>query len=133
MQKTLLLIKPNATKKKVSGRILSVIEENGFEILNLKVLCMDKDIASRFYSVHLGKDFYDRLIEFMTSGKTIAVELQKENAVEDLRTLVGHTNPFKANIGTIRYLFGDSLTENAVHASDSEVNGKKEIEIIFNK
>ena len=133
MTKTLLLIKPNATQKNVSGRIISIIEENGFIISNILLLKMSYDLAAKFYSVHKEKAFYKKLIDFMTSGNTIAIILEKENAVEDLRTLVGDTNPQKANIGTIRYLYADSLTFNAVHASDSDENAEKEIKIIFNK
>ncbi|MCK9331027.1 MAG: nucleoside-diphosphate kinase [Candidatus Cloacimonetes bacterium] len=132
MDQTLLLIKPNATQKKLTGKILTIIEENGFAIKGIKSLQMDTNLASRFYEIHKQKAFFQLLLDFMTSGITIAVILEKENAITDLRTLVGDTNPDKANIGTIRYLYADSVTKNAVHASDSIDNANKEIKIIFN-
>ncbi len=132
MEKTLLLIKPNATQKKLTGKILSIVEENGFDITGIKYLKMDYILAERFYEIHKDKSFYQKLISFMTSGITVAVILEKVNAVTDLRTLVGNTDPNKADIGTIRFLYADNVTANAVHASDSTENAKKEINIIFN-
>jgi nucleoside-diphosphate kinase len=132
-QLTLLLIKPNATKRNLIGKILQIIEENRFRIVDLKLINMTDEIAGKFYAVHKEKAFYEKLCDFMTSGSTIAVILDKENAVNDLRTLVGNTDPDKANPGTIRYLYGESLTINAVHASDSPENAENEIKIIFCK
>lgn len=130
-QKTLMLIKPNAVAKKVAGRIISVIEDANFEIEKIKIFVMSDELASEFYHVHKKKPFYDKLINFMTSGKTIALVLKKENAVESLRKVVGDTNPDKAKENTIRYSYGDDLTKNAVHASDSNEHALTEISIIF--
>ncbi|HPK41111.1 MAG TPA: nucleoside-diphosphate kinase, partial [Candidatus Cloacimonadota bacterium] len=110
-----------------------MVERNGFVVVDLKLFTMTKDIANEFYEMHQLRDFFSKLIEFMTSGKTVAVILEKDNAIADLRLLVGNTNPSEANPGTIRYLYGESTTINAVHASDSEENALREIDIIFNK
>jgi len=131
LQETLLLIKPNATKKNKIGEILRMIEANGFVIEKLKMFRMDKDLADEFYQEHLGKNFYEELSGFMRSGKIVGVVLSREEAIVKLRELVGHTDYTKANLGTIRSLYGDSMTENAVHASDSEVSAKREISLIF--
>jgi len=128
---TLLLLKPNATEDHHIGAILKIVEENGFVIEALKMIFMDDDISSRFYAVHKGKSFYEGLIEFMHSGKTVAVVLKKENAIDSLRKLVGNTDSKKAEPGTIRHLYGEDIRRNAVHASDSSENAKKEISIIF--
>lgn len=133
MQKTLLLIKPNACKHNLIGRIIDMVERNGFVVVDLKLFTMSNDIANEFYEMHQLRDFFPKLIEFMTSGNTVAVVLEKDNAIVDLRLLVGNTNPSEANPGTIRYLYGESTTINAVHASDSEENALREIDIIFNK
>lgn len=132
-QNTLLLIKPNATRRNVIGRILDVVEMNQFKIVDLKLFVMSQDIADRFYEMHQGKPFFSGLCEFMTSGVTVAAILEKEHAIDDLRLLVGNTDPEKANPGTIRHMYGESLTINAVHASDSIENAIREINIIFNK
>ncbi|HHE39195.1 MAG TPA: nucleoside-diphosphate kinase [Candidatus Cloacimonetes bacterium] len=128
---TLLLIKPNATEEHHIGAILKIVEENGFAIESLKMIFMDDDLSSRFYSVHKGKPFYKGLIEFMHSGKTVAAILKKDNAIVSLRKLVGNTDSKKAESGTIRHLYGEDIRRNAVHASDSSENAKKEISIIF--
>ncbi len=132
-QQTLLLIKPNACKKNVIGRILDIAECNQFKIKQLKMFQMDHDLADRFYEMHIGKDFYQGLKDFMTSDVTVGVILEKDNAIDELRLLVGNTDPVKANPGTIRHMYGESITINAVHASDSEENAKREINIIFNQ
>ncbi len=131
MQHTLLLIKPNATKKHVSGAILKMIEEAGFVIEGLKMFRMDRAFAETFYAVHKGKPFYEKLVEFMVSGKTIAVALTRENAVQFLREFIGATNPEEADEGTIRCLYGDTVTLNAVHASDCVENARKELAFVF--
>ncbi len=131
MQHTLLLIKPNATKKHVSGAILKMIEEAGFVIDGLKMFRMDRTFAETFYAVHKGKSFYERLVDFMISGSTIAVALSRDGAVEYLREFIGATNPDEAEEGTIRRLYGDTVTLNAVHASDCPENARKELAFVF--
>ncbi|NQT65877.1 MAG: nucleoside-diphosphate kinase [FCB group bacterium] len=130
-QNTLFLIKPNATKKHQIGKILQMVEENGFVIEKLKMFEMDNDLADEFYVEHLGKGFYNELSEFMRSGKIVGVMLSREDAVLKLRELVGNTDCAKAALGTIRSIYGESIGENAVHASDSIESAKREIGLIF--
>ncbi len=131
-ERTLLLVKPNATEKNQVGRILSIVEENHFKIMDLRLFKMDHLFAEKFYEMHKSKPFYDKLCNFMMSGNTVGVILEKENAISDLRLLLGNTDPSKANPGTIRYLFGETVTINAVHGSDSEENAEREIDLVFN-
>ncbi len=130
-QKTLLLIKPNATKKNKIGAIIKMVEDNGFVIEQLKMFAMDNELADTFYAEHLGKSFYPQLKSFMLSGKIVGTVLRREDAIVKLRELVGNTNFEKAAPGTIRFLFAASFTENAVHASDSPESAKREIALIF--
>ncbi len=132
-QKTLLLIKPNATKKNKIGSILKIVEDNGFVIEQLKMFSMDNDLADTFYAEHIGKSFYPQLKSFMLSRKIVVAVLFREDAIVKLRELVGNTNFEKAAPGTIRFLFADSFTENAVHASDSPESAELEIALIFPK
>ncbi len=131
MNHTLMLIKPNATEKHKIGEILKIVEDDGFIIERMRMIRMTKEFAETFYSVHRGKPFFERLIKFMTSGKTVAVVLGRENAVTELRRIVGATDPAKAETGTIRALYGETVTFNAVHASDSIEHGMDEIQILF--
>ena len=131
MEKTLLLIKPNVTAENKSGEVLASIETEGFVIKAMKMLAMDRAKAGEFYAVHKGKPFYDNLIAFMTSGPIVAVVLARENAVSYLREVIGNTDPSKAAEGTVRARFGRSVTENAVHASDSPENAQVEMGVIF--
>lgn len=128
---TFAIIKPNVVKKNNAGRVLQMIEKEGFIIKNLRMIHLSKQEASDFYAVHEGKEFFNRLVEFMTSGKIIAVQLEKDNAVKDFRTLAGSTNPKDATEGTIRQIFGETVTINAVHGSDSNENAKIESEFFF--
>ena len=131
IQQTLLLIKPNATKKNNIGAILKMVARNNFVIEKLKIMKMDEPLAEKFYAEHFGRDFYPFLLEFMLSGKIVAVLLSRENAIPKLRELVGNTDFEKANLGTIRSLYADSYRENSVHASDSPESAKREISLIF--
>lgn len=131
MSQTLLLIKPNVVRKNRIGVVLAALEEKGLVIEKMRMLTFTVDKAEEFYTVHLGKPFFERLIKFMTSGPIVAVILEHENCVEYVRRVIGNTDPEKAENGTIRELYGDSLTENAVHASDSDENARKEISIMF--
>ncbi len=130
-ERTLLLIKPNAVHKKLIGRIIESVEENRFQLLEIKSFNFTTALAGQFYEEHQGKEFFQRLVEFMISGTTIGLLLEKENAITDLRTLVGDTLPEKQKPGTLRYMFSDGLTENAVHASDSSDHAHHEISLIF--
>ena len=132
-EQTLLLIKPNATAQKHIGEIITIIERNGYDILKLRSFTFDLPLAHAFYEEHAGKEFFERLINFMTSGMTVAALLEKENAVADLRELVGDTYPERRKPGTIRAVYADNITENAVHASDSPMHAKREIALIFSE
>ena len=127
---TLLLIKPDSTKKNHTGAILKIVEEHGFLIKELKMFRMNLKIGSNFYAVHKGKDFYEKLLKFMQSGKTVAAVLQRDDAIQELRKLVGKTDYHNTKPETIRRIYGESITKNAVHASDSVEHAKTEIKII---
>ena len=128
---SLFMIKPNATKKNKIGEILAFVEKHGFEIVALKMVEMDKAFAEYFYAEHKGKSFFERLINFMSSGKTVIAVLKRENGVSYLRKIIGSTDPSKAEEGTIRKLYADDVTQNAVHASDSVEHARDEIKKIF--
>lgn len=129
---TFAIIKPNAVKKNVAGKIISMWEDAGFEIVQIKKRTLTKEQAEGFYAEHQGKGFFDELIAFMTSSPVYLLVLAKENAVEDNRKLMGATNPEKAAEGTIRKLYADSMGENAVHGSDSPVSAAREVRYFFN-
>jgi nucleoside-diphosphate kinase len=131
MDRSLLLIKPNATERNLIGAIIKMLEDNRFHIANLKSFKMSDELAHTFYAEHHGKGFYENLVSFMKSGIIIGVVVNKENAIDDLRTLVGKTNPGDADPGTIRYLYGESVRLNAVHASDCPKSAAREIKLIF--
>jgi len=128
---TLLLIKPNATRKHHIGDILAIVEKHKFKIIRLKSFTFDLPLASQFYEEHIGKEFFERLVTFMTSGLIVAALLEKDEAVFHLRELIGDTNPETRKMGSIRYLYADTYTENAVHASDTHDHALREIALIF--
>lgn len=128
---TFSIIKPNAVKTGKIGPILAMINQGGFEIAAMKMTKMDMQQAESFYAIHKGKPFYDGLIEFMTSGPVVVMILRHENAVDAFRKLIGATDPAKAGTGTIRNIFGVSMTMNAVHGSDSAENAEKESDFFF--
>lgn len=130
-QKTLLIIKPDAVKRNLVGRILSRVEEEGFRVLNLKYVRLAKKDAARFYYVHRGKPFLPELVNYMTSGPAVPILLEKANAISDLRELIGATDPKKAKPGTIRADFALSMTQNSVHASDTAQSAKFETDFFF--
>ena len=130
---TFTMIKPSAFESNYTGGILKMINDAGFIIKAMKVTRLTKEQAGAFYEVHKGKPFYDSLVDFMSSGPIVAAMLEKENAVEDFRTLIGATNPANAAEGTIRKLYAVSLQENAVHGSDSDENAIIESDFFFSK
>mgnify|MGYP002626961426 FL=1 len=133
MEKTLVLIKPDAFGKNHTGDILKRYEDEGLKIVAAKVMQMDKKIAAIHYAEHVEKPFYPDLVEFMTSAPLMALVLGGENAIERVRKINGATNPAKADEGTIRKLFAESVTKNAVHASDSPESAAREIKIFFSE
>jgi nucleoside-diphosphate kinase len=126
---TLTIIKPDAYH--VSDQITKRIAFEGFRVISMKAIMLTAKQASEFYSIHKGKDFYKDLIKFMTSGPIVIYALEKENAIEDFRKLIGSTDPIEANPGTIRSMYGKALSSNAIHGSDSDENAKKEILFFF--
>jgi len=127
------MIKPDATKKNFTGAILEKINGAGFKIVALKMLHLSAEKAGEFYAVHKERPFYGELVAFMSSGPIAAAILEKDNAVEDFRKLIGATNPAQAADGTIRKLFAASIGENAIHGSDSDANALIEGDFFFNK
>ena len=128
---TLTMIKPNAVKKGHTGAIIHEITEAGFKIKAMKLTQLTTDDAKKFYAIHSDKPFYGELVEFMSSGPIVAAVLEKENAVEDFRKLIGATNPKDAAEGTIRKKYAESLQMNAIHGSDSDENAAIEIKFHF--
>lgn len=131
IQTTLLLIKPNAVKNKNIGEIITIIEKDNFLIKDIRFLKFDDALIKSFYQEHREKSFFKELTEFMLSGYTVAIKLERENAITRLRELNGDIQPEKRKSGTIRALFADSVTANAVHSSDSEENARREVKLIF--
>ncbi len=129
--RTFSMIKPDAVKDGQSGSILKMIEEAGFRIVAIKLTYLSAERAGEFYAVHAGKPFYDSLKSIMSESPIMALVLEKENAVEDFRKLIGATNPANADEGTIRKLFAKSLERNAVHGSDSDENAQIEGSFFF--
>lgn len=129
---TLTMIKPDAVMSGKTGAILSKILDGGFTIKAMKYMKLTLEQAQSFYSVHEGKVFYDGLVNFMSSGPLVAIMLEKDNAIDDFRKLIGATDPSKADEGTIRKLFAESMQRNAVHGSDSDENAKIETDFFFN-
>ena len=130
---TFTMIKPTAFKNNYAGPILKMINEAGFVIKAMKLTQLSAEQAGLFYAVHQGKPFYESLVKFMSSGPIIAVILEKDNAVDDFRTLIGATNPENAAEGTIRKLYATSLQQNAVHGSDSDENAIVESNFFFSQ
>jgi len=120
--RTFTMLKPDAVEKGYIGAILDKISASGFRIVAMKLTQMTTADAQAFYAVHNARPFFPDLVEYMTRGPIVAAILEKENAVDDFRTLIGTTNPADAAEGTIRKMFADSISENAVHGSDSDDN-----------
>lgn len=120
--RTFTMIKPDAVKAGHIGAILHKMNEAGFRIVAMKYTKLSAEMAGKFYAVHKERPFYRELVEFMSSGPIVAAILEKDNAVEDFRKLIGATDPAKAEPGTIRALFAKSMGENAVHGADSDEN-----------
>ncbi len=131
MERTLSIIKPDAVKKNVIGKIISRFEENGLRIAGIKKLLLSEKQAGEFYAIHKERPFFNDLVKFMTSGSVVVMVLEGENAVLRNRELMGATNPKEAKVGTIRADFAESIDANAVHGSDSIENAKVEIDFFF--
>ena len=132
MNRTLSIIKPDATKRNITGSINKIIEDNNLIIIAQKRTKLSKEKAEGFYSIHKDRPFFNDLIEYMTSEPVVLQVLSGNNCVEKYRSIMGATNPENAENGTIRKLFALNVQENSVHGSDSEENAKIEIEFFFN-
>ena len=132
-EKTLALIKPDAVQRGLVGQIVHRYERKGLKLVALKLLHLSEQMAAELYKVHLGKPFYDPLVDFMTTDPIVAICLEGQNAVEIVRLLNGATNPSESSPGTIRGDFSNHLAHNVVHASDSVQNAIQEIEILFSE
>ncbi len=133
VEKTLAIIKPDIVKKRVIGKIIQRIEEEGFKISNLKMLHLSKEEAKGFYIVHKDKPFYESLTEFMSSGEILIMILERENAISYWRQVMGVTDPALAKPGTLRHTYGFSIERNAVHGSDSRETAEWEINYFYGK
>ena len=131
MERTLILIKPDAVQRGLSGKIISRLEDKGLKLIAMKLIHMDEALASKHYGEHIGKPFYDSLVKFITSSPLIAVSVEGESAVQVVRTLMGGTNPVEALPGTIRGDLGLTIGMNLIHGSDSVESAKRELNIFF--
>lgn len=131
LERTLCIVKPDAVEKHKAGAILAKLEESGFTIVALKRTHLSRQVAEGFYAVHKARPFFGELVQFMTRSPVVIAVLERDNAVAQYRTVMGATDPAKAEGGTIRKLYGSNVGENAVHGSDSLDNAKIEIAYFF--
>ena len=131
MERTLTILKPDCVRKQLIGAVIDKIERAGFRIVAMKKTKLTTETAGAFYAVHRERPFYGELVEFMSSGPCVPMILEKENAVEDFRKLIGATDPAEAEEGTVRKLYADSKGENIVHGSDSDENARIESSFFF--
>jgi nucleoside-diphosphate kinase len=129
--KTLLMIKPDTVEEGHYGDIISLVLRNGFKITRLSMEYFDRSRAENFYDVHRERPFFGELVEYITSGPVVAIELEHEDAVSRLRELIGATNPADARPGTVRAMYGKNIQNNAVHGSDAPRSAEKELAIAF--
>ena len=132
LEQTLIVVKPDGLKKGLVGKIISRFEEKGFQIVNLRSFQFNTDTARKFYDAHKDKHFFNELVSFICSGKTVGCILEGNNAISTIRLMVGNTKSTEAQPGTIRGDFGLGITDNIIHASDSAESFIKESKIIFN-
>ena len=131
IEQTLSIIKPDAVERNLENEIKTIFQKNGFMIVKEKKLKLEKSEAEQFYKVHETKPFYNDLCTYLSSGTIVVMILEKENAIKSNRELMGATDPSKAEVGTLRKLFGKSIDKNSVHGSDSSDNAKIEIDFFF--
>ena len=129
--KTFFMVKPDGVKRNLIGEVISRVEKEGFKITKIKMMDISEELAQEHYGEHSDKPFFNDLVSFMTRGPIVAAALEKDNAVEAFRTLIGSTDPDDAEEGTIRKKFAKSKGENAVHGSDSDENADIEISFHF--
>jgi nucleoside-diphosphate kinase len=131
MERTLTIIKPDAVQRNLTGKILARLEDEGFVVLGMKMVYMSKSDAERFYAVHRARPFFHDLTSFMSSGPAVPMVLQRQNAIETLRQVMGATNPAEAAEGTIRKEFALDIEKNSIHGSDSPESAATEIPFFF--
>lgn len=131
VERTLGLIKPDAVSRGLIGKILSRYEEEGFRLLGLRLLHLGRTEAEAFYAVHRGRPFYGSLTEYMSSGPIVALALERDDAIQHLRDVMGATDPAEAEEGTIRALYGESIEHNSVHGSDAPKTAAIELRFFF--
>jgi nucleoside-diphosphate kinase len=130
-EQTLFIVKPDGVGRKLVGEIVSRFEKRGFDVVKLKMFTFTRPMAEEFYSVHKSKPFFDELVSFITSGRVVAVVIEGNNAITTTRLMIGSTKSFEAAPGTIRGDFGLGITDNIIHASDSEESFDKEVAVVF--
>jgi nucleoside-diphosphate kinase len=133
MEKSLVLVKPDAMQRDLAGVIIGRLQKEGLKLIGLKMLHMDNKLAEKHYAVHKGKDFFNDLVAYMTSTPIVAAAFEGEGVIQKIRKLMGATNPEKADPGTIRKDYGLDLQRNSTHASDSPENGEIEVNNFFKK
>ena len=132
VQKTLAILKPDCLDKKIQGKVIQQIIDAGFKIIGMRLTLLTSESAKKFYEVHKERPFYNALVDYMTSGPVVPMALEKDNAVNDFRKLIGATDPKKADEGTIRQLYAETIEHNIIHGSDSPENAFNEIAHFFN-
>ncbi len=130
-RKTLAILKPDCIQRRLTGKVLDHLLQADFKIIGMKMVKLNRDTAGEFYAVHRDKPFYDDLLDFMTESEVIALALEKENAVNELRKTIGATDPAEAVPGTIRKIYAENKQNNIIHASDSDENAKTELAFFF--
>lgn len=133
IERTLSIIKPDAMSKKLAGSIIKRLEDEGFKIIGIKLIYLKKEQAMAFYEEHKDKPFYHSLVNFITEAPVIVLALEKENAVLDLRKLMGATDPKKAELNTLRSLYGSNIERNAIHGSADLPSAERELNFFFAK
>lgn len=131
--RTLAILKPDCVRQNLIGKVISHLLKAGFSIVGMKMVKLTKETAGEFYAVHKGRPFYDELVEFMTESRVVPMVLEKENAVSDLRKVIGATDPAEAEEGTVRKLYAESKGRNIIHASDSPENAQIEMNFFFSQ
>ena len=130
-ERTLFIVKPDAVERNLIGKILAHVEERGFKIIEARLARLTREQCQEFYAEHAGKGFYNELVDFMTSGPVMVCCLERENAVAQLREVIGATDPAQAAEGTVRKLYAESKGRNSVHASDSTASADREVKLFF--
>ena len=130
--KTFFMVKPDGVKKNIVGKVIDRVEQEGFKITKMKMMIISTALAEQHYGEHKDKPFFQDLVSFITSGPVVAMEVEGDNAVSEIRRIMGATNPADAEPGTIRADFGTKLEENVVHGSDSHESAQRELGLFFN-